>query len=56
MAGFSHEMHIRLHGILSDIICEASQDGMANPEALIAEIRKVGDELPASPLPCTCPR
>ncbi len=47
MAGFSYEMHIRLHGILSDIICEAhSQDGMANPEALIAEIRKiVGDEL-----------
>ena len=47
MAGFSHEMHIRLHGILSDIICEAhSQDGIADPEALIAEIRKiVGDEL-----------
>ena len=41
MAGFSHEMHIRLHGILSDIICEAhSQDGMANPEALMAEIRE----------------
>ena len=47
MAGFSHEMHIRLHGILSDIICEAhSQDGIANPEPLVAEIRKVvGDEL-----------
>ncbi|MCI0357177.1 MAG: FtsX-like permease family protein [Planctomycetaceae bacterium] len=47
MAGFSHEMHIRLHGILSDIIFEGhSQDGMGNVEALIAEIRKVvGDEL-----------
>jgi lipoprotein-releasing system permease protein len=47
MAGFSHEMHIRLHGILSDIICEAhSQDGVSNPQALIDEIRKiVGDEL-----------
>jgi len=47
MAGFSHEMHIRLHGILSDIIFEAhSQDGMENVEELITEIRKVvGDEL-----------
>src|SRR5262245_37000563 len=47
MAGFSHEMHIRLHGILSDIIFEAhSQDGMGNVNELIAEIRKVvGDEL-----------
>ena len=47
MAGFSHEMHIRLHGILSDIICEAhSQDGIANPEPLVAEVRNVvGAEL-----------
>jgi lipoprotein-releasing system permease protein len=47
MAGFSHEMHIRLHGILSDIIFEAhSQNGVANPVETIAEIRKVvGDKL-----------
>jgi len=47
MAGFSHEMHIRLHGILSDIIFEShSQSGMADPEQTITEIRKVvGDEL-----------
>ena len=47
MAGFSHEMHIRLHGILSDIIVEAqSQDGIPNSEELIAEIRQiVGDKL-----------
>jgi lipoprotein-releasing system permease protein len=42
MAGFSHEMHIRLHGILSDIIVEAySQDGIADPDPLIADIREV---------------
>jgi lipoprotein-releasing system permease protein len=47
MAGFSHEMHIRLHGILSDIIVEShSQNGMDHPEAIMAAIREeVGDEL-----------
>src|SRR4029450_13285913 len=47
MAGFSHEMHICLAGTLPDIICEPpSRDGIANPEPLVAEIRKiVGDEL-----------
>jgi lipoprotein-releasing system permease protein len=47
MAGFSHEMHVRLHGILSDIIFEAhSQDGIPQPQQHIAQIREVvGDDL-----------
>ncbi|MEX2174544.1 MAG: FtsX-like permease family protein [Pirellulaceae bacterium] len=49
MAGFAHEMHVRLHGILADIIVEAhSQDGFADPDLLIAKIRKVlGNDLQA---------
>lgn len=47
MAGFTREMHIRLHGILSDIILEAhSMDGMPDPAWHMAEIRKVlGDQI-----------
>src|SRR6476620_12263984 len=42
MAGFSHEMHVRLHGILADIIIEAhSRDGFPDPKWYLEEIRKV---------------
>jgi len=47
MAGFTHEMHVRLKGILSDIIIEShSMDGLPDPAWHIAEVRKVvGDDL-----------
>ena len=47
MAGFSREMHIRLHGILSDVIVEShSMDGLADPAWHMREIREVvGDDL-----------
>jgi lipoprotein-releasing system permease protein len=47
MAGFTREMHVRLHGILSDIIIEShSLDGLVDPAWHIREIRKlVGDDL-----------
>lgn len=47
MAGFTREMHIRLHGILSDIIVEShSLDGLVNPAWHMEEIRRVvGDDL-----------
>jgi lipoprotein-releasing system permease protein len=47
MAGFAHEMHVRLKGILSDIIIEShSMDGLQDPAWHMDEIRKVvGDEL-----------
>jgi lipoprotein-releasing system permease protein len=42
MAGFAREMHVRLHGILSDIVVEAhSLDGLVNPAWHMAEIRRV---------------
>jgi lipoprotein-releasing system permease protein len=42
MAGFAHEMHTRLHGILADIIIEAhGLDGFEGAERYIAEIRKL---------------
>ena len=32
MAGFTREMHVRLHGILSDVIIEShSMDGLVDP-------------------------
>ena len=41
MAGFTREMHVRLHGILSDIIIEShSMDGLSNPAWHMDEIRK----------------
>src|SRR3954464_4058732 len=47
MAGFTREMHVRLHGILSDIIIEShSLDGLVDPAWHMQEIRKlVGDDL-----------
>lgn len=47
MAGFSNEMHKRLHGILSDLVFESfGLDGLPNPEAHMKEIKKVlGDDL-----------
>src|SRR6185436_8602984 len=42
MAGFAHEMHVRLKGILSDVIIEShSMDGLINPAWHMDEIRKV---------------
>jgi lipoprotein-releasing system permease protein len=47
MAGFAHEMHTRLHGILSDIFFESyAVEGMPDPEAHMAEIKKLcGDDI-----------
>ena len=47
MAGFTREMHVRLHGILADIVLEAhSMDGLQNPAWHVAEIRKLlGDDV-----------
>src|SRR5262245_48040291 len=47
MAGFTREMHVRLHGILSDVIIEShSLNGLVDPAWHIAEIRRVvGDDL-----------
>jgi lipoprotein-releasing system permease protein len=49
MAGFSHEMNHRLHGILSDIVFKShSVDGFKDPEWHAEEIRKVaGDDIEA---------
>ena len=42
MAGFAREMHVRLHGILADVILEShSMDGFADPHLYVQEIRKV---------------
>jgi len=47
MAGFRHEMHQRLHGILSDIVVEShSLEGFTNVQWHLEEIRDVlGDDL-----------
>ena len=47
MSGFQHEMHVRLKGILADVIIESrSFEGLPDPEAHLAEIRRhVGQEL-----------
>jgi lipoprotein-releasing system permease protein len=47
MAGFTKEMHSRLHGILSDIVLEShSIDGFADPQWHMEQIRKIcGDEI-----------
>jgi len=47
MAGFTREMHQRLHGILSDIVLEAhSLDGFADPQWHMERIQQlVGDQL-----------
>lgn len=42
MAGFTKEMHVRLHGILADIVFESqSLDGFVNVDAYKEEIRKI---------------
>ncbi len=47
MAGFSHEMQTRIHGILSDIVFEShSLSGFQDPEWHMAEIRRAaGDSI-----------
>jgi lipoprotein-releasing system permease protein len=47
MAGFTREMHVRLHGILSDVIIEShSMDGLIDPAWHMAEVKKVcGDDV-----------
>ena len=47
MAGFSAEMHERMHGLASDILIEShAAAGIANPEGHLEEIRRiVGDDL-----------
>jgi lipoprotein-releasing system permease protein len=47
MSGFTHEMNLRLHGILSDLVLEShGLDGFPDPEWHMAEVRKVlGDDI-----------
>ena len=47
MAGFTKEMHNRLHGILSDIVLEShNMDGFADPQWHMEQIRKIcGDDV-----------
>src|SRR6056297_2608655 len=47
MAGFSAEMHERLHGLASDMLMEChAAEGMPDPEGHLAEIKRiVGDDL-----------
>ncbi|PQO36932.1 hypothetical protein C5Y96_07150 [Blastopirellula marina] len=47
MSGFSHEMHVRLHGILSDVVMEShSLDGFYQWEKHMAAVREVaGDDI-----------
>lgn len=47
MAGFTREMHVRLHGILSDVIIEShSMDGLVDPAWHMSEVKKVvGDDV-----------
>ncbi|MEL6899214.1 MAG: ABC transporter permease, partial [Planctomycetota bacterium] len=49
MAGFSAEMHDRLHGLAGDIVMEChASSGMPDPEGHAAVIREVlGDDLKA---------
>jgi len=47
MSGFSHEMHLRLHGILSDVVMEShSLDGFYHWEKHVENVKKVaGDDI-----------
>ena len=47
MAGFTQEMHVRLHGILSDLVFEShSLDGFSDPDWHMHQIREVlGDDI-----------
>jgi lipoprotein-releasing system permease protein len=52
MAGFSTEMRTRIHGILSDLVVEAtSMDGTPDPEAQMKRIRDVAGEYIAAMSP-----
>src|SRR5436190_13773917 len=45
MAGFAHEMHSRLHAILSDIVFEAHNlSGFPEPAWHMQQIREVGGD------------
>ena len=45
MAGFSHEMQTRIHGILSDLVFEShSLSGFQDPVWLMKEIRRAGGD------------
>ncbi|MCC9657701.1 ABC transporter permease [Rhodopirellula halodulae] len=50
MAGFSAEMHERLHGLASDIVIEChASGGMPDPEAHLEEINRIaGDQIEGS--------
>src|SRR6056297_835721 len=47
MSGFSAEMHEKMHSLASDIVIEShASDGLPNPEAHLAEIKRlVGDQI-----------
>ena len=46
MAGFTHEMQDRIHGILSDVVFEShSLDGFPDADWHMAEIRKVAGDV-----------
>ncbi|MBS0211322.1 MAG: ABC transporter permease [Planctomycetes bacterium] len=47
MAGFSHEMQLRLHAILSDLVVEShGLDGFPDPDWYMARLREIaGDEI-----------
>jgi len=45
MAGFSHEMQTRIHGILSDLVFEShSLSGFQDPDWHMAEIRRAAGD------------
>lgn len=57
MAGFSAEMHDRLHGLASDVMieCHASH-GMPDPDAHVREIKKVcGDQIASTSVSVNVP-
>ncbi len=46
MAGFTTEMHKRLHGILSDVVFEGGMNGFADPDWYVSEVKRLlGDDL-----------
>jgi lipoprotein-releasing system permease protein len=52
MAGFTHEMHDRLHGILSDLVFEShSLDGFPNAQWHMDQIREVAGDMIAGMTP-----
>jgi lipoprotein-releasing system permease protein len=52
MAGFSHEMQTRIHGILSDIVFEShSLSGFQDPQWHMEEIRRAGGDAIAGMTP-----